>query len=56
MILFIFILISNNLLMFRTRLWTSGVFVFVAHDLLMWLRVCGDDEGGTSETGLSGVG
>jgi hypothetical protein len=56
MILFIFILIPHDLLMFRTRLWMRGVFVFVAHDLLMRLRVCSDEEGRASETGLGGVG
>jgi hypothetical protein len=56
MILFIFILIPHDLLMFRTRLWMRGVFVFVAHDLLMRLRVCGDEEGVAFETRLGGVG
>jgi hypothetical protein len=56
MILFIFTLFPNNLLMFRTRLWTSGVFVFVVHDLLMLPWECGDEEGRAFETGLGGVG
>jgi hypothetical protein len=56
MILFIFILVSNNLLMFRTRLWTSGVFVFVVHDLLMLPWECGDEEIVAFETRLGGVG